>query len=279
MKKLLLALSLLFTSFLFPQTDSTDNMWLYSAVAGININQIALSNWAAGGDNAISWTFVSNAKADYKSLPWILKNTFKLQYGRTKLGSDDYRTNDNELYLENVLSYSVGLVVDPFFSNSVRTYVSSGFDYKAEPVKKTADFFDPGYITQSIGFTYNKSKAITSRIGIGFQETITNVYRQYADDPETPFELESFRLDTGIESVTNSEITLDDNLLFTSMLRLFSTFKELDVWDVRWDNTISAKVNKYISVNINVLTVYEKRQSPKTQLKEALQLGIVYTIF
>jgi len=279
MKKILLALSLFLTNSLFSQVDSTNNMWIYSAIAGFNINQIALSNWAAGGDNAISWTFVNNAKADYKSLPWSLRNTFKLQYGRTKLGSDDYRTNDNELYLENVLSYNIGWVVDPFFSNSVRTYVSAGFNYKEVPIKQTADFFDPGYITQSIGFTYNKSKAITSRIGVGFQETITSVYRQYSDDPETLNELESFRLDTGIESVTNSEITLDDNLLFTSMLRLFSSFKELDVWDVRWDNTISAKVNKYISVNINVLTVYEKRQSLKTQLKEALQLGIVYAIF
>ncbi len=279
MKKVLPVLFIVLTIPLFGQVDSTDQKWIYSAVAGININQIAMSNWAPGGDNAISWTFVSNAKADYKFLPWIIKNTFKLQYGRTKLGGNDYRTNDNEVFLENVLSYNVGWVVDPFLSNSVRTYVSTGYDYQKEPFIKTADFFDPGYITQSIGFTYNKSKAITSRIGLGFQETITSLYRQYSDDPETIYELESFKLDTGIESVTNSEITLDENLLFTIMLRLFSRFDQLDVWDVRWDNTITAKVNKYISVNIYVLTVYEKKQSPKTQLKEALQLGITYTIF
>lgn len=279
MKKVFLFLSILLPVSLYCQTDSTDNTWAYSAVAGININQIALSNWAPGGDNAISWTFVTNAKADYKFSPWMIKNTFKLQYGRTKLGSEDYRTNDNEVFLENVLSYNIGWIVDPYLSNSVRTYVSAGYDYKATPYVKTSDFFDPGYITQSIGFTYNKSKAITSRIGIGFQETITNVYRNYSDDPKTLDKMESFRLETGIESVTNSEITLDENLLFSSMLRLFSSFEELDVWDVRWDNTISAKVNKYISVNINVLTVYEKKQSPKTQLKEALQFGITYTIF
>jgi hypothetical protein len=70
-----------------------------------------------------------------------------------------------------------------------------------------------------------------------------------------------------------------DNMLYKSKLRLFTRFDQLDVWDVRFDNTISAQVNKYIVVNLNVLVVYEKSQSLRTQVKEALQLGVTLNLF
>jgi hypothetical protein len=280
MKKILFLILLFLAVKINSQVDSTDRMWTYALATGINLSQITLSNWSQGGDNAISWVFAINGNANHKYLPWNLKNTLKLAYGRTKLGSNDYRTNDNEFYLETVLSYNIGWIVDPYISNSIRSAVSTGYDYKATPVVlKTADFFDPGYVTQSIGFAYSRSKFIATRLGLGFQEIITNKYRNYSDDPETKDKQEAFKFDTGIESVTNAEFIIDDNVLFTSMLRLFSAFKELDVWDIRWDNSINAKISKYFSMNFNVLTVYEKKQSPKTQVKEGLQLGITYTIF
>ncbi|MCW8953325.1 MAG: hypothetical protein OQK48_00110 [Sulfurimonas sp.] len=52
----------------------------------------------------------------------------------------------------------------------------------------------------------------------------------------------------------------------------------MDVWDVRWDNSFVAKINDYLNVNLAVLLIYQKDQSVKTQVKEALQLGITYTL-
>ncbi len=40
-------------------------------------------------------------------------------------------------------------------------------------------------------------------------------------------EVETFKFDTGIESVSNLNLKLDDDLLFTSELRLFSAFDQL----------------------------------------------------
>ncbi len=53
----------------------------------------------------------------------------------------------------------------------------------------------------------------------------------------------------------------------------------LDVWDVRWDNLFVAQVTKLINVNLNVLLVYDADQTLKTQIKEALQIGITYNLF
>lgn len=276
MKQLILFLLITFINIL-PQ-DSMNTSWTYSGVTGLNITQIALNNWTSGGDNAIAWIISGNFGASYKSGNWKLDNNLKLAYGRTKLGSDEYRTNDNELYLENILSYDVKWAVSPFFSNTVRSTLSNGFNYKVIPAVKIASFFDPGYVTQSLGFTYDKLANIKTRLGIALQEIFTKEFTGYSDDEKTT-EIEKFKLETGIESVTESDFTIDDNVLLNSKLRLFSRFKTLDVWDIRWDNTITAKISKYFNVNLNILVLYEKALSPKTQLKEALQFGISYILF
>ncbi len=277
----LIILLFTFSSIAFSQDAKKDsiplNTWVPTSVIGLNISQIALSNWTQGGDNAITWTFTLNGSLRYYSEGWKFRNNLTAAYGRTKLGSQDFRTNDNELYLESVLSKKIDWAVDPYFSNSVRTAISTGYDYGVDPAVAIAGFFDPGYVTQSLGFLYEKDKIISTRLGIALQETFTNKYVNYSDDPNTA-KIEKFKLETGIESVTNFEYTVAENLLFQSNLRLFSRFKSMDVWDVRWGSAIVAKVNDFLNVNLTALVIYQKDQSPKTQLKQALQLGFVYTL-
>lgn len=275
---LILFISLLSISIQAADIDSTKlNKWNPTSAAGLNISQLALSNWTQGGENSLAWVFNTTAGMDYLSLDWNFRNNLKIAYGRTKLGSADFRTNDNELYLESVLSKNIGWQIDPFFSNNLRTAVSSGYNYKLLPSPKIADFFDPAYLTQSLGFTYDKLQSLKTRIGVAIQEIITSKMNFYSDDPTTA-KVEKIKVDTGIESVTEGEYTLMQNLAYKSNLRLFSTFKTMDIWDIRWDNSIVAKVNDYINVNISALVVYEKKQSPRTQLKQSLMLGILYTI-
>jgi hypothetical protein len=260
--------------------DTTKSKWVPSFVTSIGINQIAFTNWVKGGENSIAWTLIGNFHYDKISpTEWTFKNSIKAAYGRSKIGSGVYRTTDNDLYIENVASYNLGWAVSPFISNSIRTQLASGFDYKVTPEKEIANFFDPGYITQTIGFAYDKYKSIVTRIGLGFQEIITNKFTQYSDDPSTKQEIETLKFETGIESVTDVDLKLEENIVYKSKLRLFSQFKSLDVWDVHWDNIIAAKVTKYISVNFGLLLIYEKAQSYRTQIKEGLQVGFVYTVF
>jgi len=281
MKKYLLALFVFISITITAQTtDTTKSSWVPSFVTSLGINQIAFSNWVKGGENSIAWTVIGDFHYDkISTTEWSFKNSIKATYGRSKIGSGSYRTTDNDLYIENVATYHIGWAVSPFISNSIRTQLASGFDYKVTPEKEIANFFDPGYITQTIGFTYDKYQNIVTRLGLGFQEVITNKFTQYSDDPETKTEVETFKFETGIESVTDADFKLDDNIVYKSKLRLFSQFKSLDVWDVRWDNIIAAKISKYITVNFSYLLVYEKAQSVRTQIKEGLQVGFVYTVF
>ncbi len=263
------------------EKDPDLNKWIPKGTAGVNISQMAFSNWSQGGENSMTYTIVGNFELNYKNESLIFTNSLKVAYGQTKMGEDDFRTNDNEFYLENVLAKRIGWAVDPYFSNTVRSTVAPGYKFNKdiEEYVQMSDFFDPGYISQSLGFTYNSSKIVQTRLGVALQETFASTYTGYTDDPETTDEIEDFKFETGIESVTDVEYSFMDNMLVKSKLRLFTRFDKMDVWDVRFDNTISAQVNKYIVVNLNVLVVYEQSQSLRTQVKEALQLGVTLNLF
>lgn len=281
MKIRIFLLIILFNTFLYAQEkpDTLLNTWIPKGVSGLNISQIAFSDWSQGGDNSITYSVFGIFGLNYYTETWGFKNYMKLTYGQTKIGSANFKTNDNEFYLENVFSLKIGWAIDPYISNNVRSSLTAGYKYEDTITIKTTEFFDPGYLTQSIGFAYDKDKVIKTRLGIAIQETFTNKLRQYTDDPETTDEVEAFKFETGIESVTDLNLSVAENILYNSKLRLFTRFKHLAIWDVRWDNQVTAKVNSWLNVNFNYIVVYERSQSIKTQIKEALQVGVAFNLF
>lgn len=273
-----LILLLVSCSILAQEKDSTLNKWIPSAVVGFNISQLALSNWSQGGENSLTWTLTGDLSYNYKGEDFEFKNNLKLAYGRTKLGSEEYKTNNNDFYLESVISKNVGWAVSPYFSNTVRTSITVGYDYNTTPKTEIVNFFDPGYVTQSLGFYYEPNKKFNTRLGLAIEEVFTRNNTQYADDLTTA-NIEKTKVDAGLESVTSVEQEIAENLLLKSKLRLFTRFNSIDVWDVRWDNTIVAKINDFMNVNFTFLLVYQEDQSLKVQIKQGLQIGFLYRIF
>lgn len=266
-------------SFLFGQKDTSKiSGWIPKTIVGFNISQIALSNWTQGGENSLTWSATGDLGYNFKSDDWNLSNNLKLAYGKTKLGGQSFRTNDNEFYLQNILSKKLGWAIDPFFSNIITTSLGPGFNYSGNNATEIANFFDPGYVVQSLGFEYDKISNFKTRLGLATQEVFTNHFRQFTDNPTTG-RIEAFKFETGFQSVTSGKVIIAENLLLNSSLTLFTRFEHLDVWDVRWDNLIVAKINSWLNVNLGFLLVYQKDQSLTTQMKQTLQLGAVYTLF
>lgn len=112
---------------------------------------------------------------------------------------------------------------------------------------------------------------------MALREIITSVYVAYSDDPGTA-EIEKVKVDGGLESVTEVEWKIEENVLFTSKLELFAPMKKFSEVVVRGDNTLSMKVSKYILVNLNVQFINEKQITPRTQMKETLAIGLSYTL-
>ena len=283
MKSVLIAILLVIMTLNLYAQDSVvvkkDTLWVPRGVVSLNLSQVALSNWSQGGESSLSFTFLSLLGVNYIGDPWKWKNGLKLAYGRTKFGDEEYRTNENEIFFESTLIHQLDWAVSPYAGVTAQTAVSNGYNYDSIPAYQLVAFGDPFYLTEALGFIYDRIPNFSTRLGVGLKQTWANkFYNIYTDDAGTP-EIEKFKNESGIESVTEYRWEFLENMSYYSYLRLFGTFDDMSVWDVRWDNVLAAKVNEYINVTFNFLLIYDEEQSMKRQIKEALQLGISYSLF
>ena len=277
-----LALLFLCSTLGLAQQDSTavpTGPWTHSVVAGLTLTQVAFKDWSQGGENALSYALALDGSSKRKGEEVDWANNYKFAFGQTRLGSQGLKKTDDKIDLESVLTYKLGTYVNPYGAATFKSQFATGYKYDDATGVKTpvSKFFDPAYLTQSIGVGYQPAPEIKTRLGAALREIITSVYTQYADDPSTTT-VEKTSVKGGFESVTNVEWKVGENMLFTAKLELFSAFDKLDQVIVRSDNTLAAKVNKYVSVIVNVQLINERAVTPRTQVKQTLGLSLSYQL-
>ena len=271
-------LLLVLSSVCIAQTqDTLPGPWTHGLATGLTATQVSFTDWAAGGQNAFSWTTTLDGRHNWTSDPLEWRNTYKLAYGQAEIGGQGTRKTDDKIDLESIVEYNMGRIVDPYFAVTFKSQFAKGYIYRTIGDSLVSDLFDPAYITQSAGIGYKFIPEIRTRFGAALREVVTSKYTQYADDPTTA-EIEKTRVEGGLESVTNVEWKVDENVLFTSKLELFSAFNQMDMIIVRNDNTLAAKINKYLSVNLNVVLINDHVISPRTQVKQTIAFGFSYVL-
>lgn len=287
MNRIALLCLVLFTGQLFCQTptppipDSSRWGWKHSVVSGLNLTQVSLKDWAQGGENALAWTLRLDGLSKLDDTSFVWGNSYKMSYGQAKLGSETTRKTEDRLELESVFTYKLGTEVNPYVGATLKTQFAEGVTIDANGVATPiSKFFDPAYLMQGAGFGYRPSPAIKTRLGAALREIITSTYTSYANDPSTPVDQRvKTRVDGGVESVTDAELKLDDNLLLRSKLELFAPARKIREVTMRMDNTLTANVSKYVVVILNVQLINDPNTSTRTQEKEVLALGLTFTLF
>jgi hypothetical protein len=265
-----------------PQAPDTSKWgWKHSVVSGLNLTQVSVKDWAQGGEDALAWTVRLYGLSKLEDTSYVWGNAYKMTYGQARIGSEAIRKTEDRLEFESVFTYKLGSEVNPYISATLKTQFTEGVAIDgagiAAPVSK---FFDPAYLTQSAGFGYRPSATIKSRLGAGLREIVTSTYTSYANDPSTPLSQRvKIRIDGGVESVTDAELKLDDNLLFRSKLELFAPARKLSEVTMRMDNTLTANVSKYIVVIVNLQLINDVNATSRLQEKEVLAIGLTYTLF
>lgn len=265
----------------FAQNDSAvvPSVWKHQLVAGLTVTQISYTNWSQGGENALAYTMSVDGKSVQNLTMTNWSNSYKFAYGQTRLGSKGLRKTDDKIELESVLTYKLGTTVNPYASATLKSQFDDGFKYDDATNTKvrTSSALDPMYLTQAIGVGYQPVSQIKTRLGAALREVFSGTFN-YADDAATVPTVEQSKVEGGLESVTDIEIKIEDNTLFTSKLEMFAPFNNIDVVVLRNDNTISSKVNKYIVVVFNVQLINDRTMgTARTQIKEGLALGVSYT--
>jgi len=176
--------------------------------------------------------------------------------GYAKIEGEEARKSADEINLESVYTKKLSKYLNPFVAVTAKTQFLSGFQYSDTSKTKISEFLDPGYFTQSAGLT---------RLGVTLKETATDIFPQESG------------LEVGVSSVTNYKRQFQENVIFSSKLDVFSDLEAFDRIDVLWENDLTLKVAKYITVTVEADLFYDKDISDKKQIRQTLAVGLTYT--
>ena len=143
-------------------------------------------------------------------------------------------------------------------------------------LQKTQKKFPRTFITKSAGVGIQPRQEVKTRLGLALREILTRDFNGFSDDPETG-KIEKTDIDGGLESVTDVEWKVMEDVLYTSKLSIFMPLADVGATSFNFDNKVAMKVNKYITANINVQIIDDETASKKTQIKEALAIGLSYS--
>jgi len=255
-----------------------DTSWKHTMILSANITQISFTDWAQGGENALAYALFLEGKSAYTKdmIEWV--NEYKFGYGQAKLGTLGIRKTDDMIDLGSVITYKIGTIINPYASISLKTQFTEGVRYDATgQAVSVSNFFDPAYIIQSAGVGYQPVPEVKTRLGAALREIITKTHTGYSDDPNTT-QVEKEKVEGGMESVTEVVWTVMENVVLHAKFELFAPVKHFSQTTIRSDNSLSAKINKFLSVNLNVQLINDPPVQARTQVKQALALGFNFTL-
>ena len=280
-----------FSSLGFAQTDtaavtSDTTYWRRSLNAGANVNQAAFSdNWKSGGTNSIALGLFLNAKANYKRDKSSWDNEVQLKYGIVRNAGEDLRKSVDGIFLDSKYGYAVSSDWNIFVSGNFISQFAPGYEYDVDDEGNDlliSNFMSPGFLTFGLGFEYKPVEWFSVRLS-PFSPRFT-----FLTDEEVG-ENERYGVPVGdkvrtewLAALVQADFEKDiaTNLNLKISYQGFANYDNLKfkTIDHRLLTIISAKVNKFLSVNLTGNLLYDIDQDADVQFSQGLALGIFYNV-
>lgn len=270
--------------------DTTTN-WKKAFKAGLNINQASFSdNWKAGGVNSIGLNTFLNYKANYKKEKTSWDNEMDFSYGFVNNQGQGFRKTLDRIFLDTKFGTSLSSKWDMFLSANLLSQFTKGYKYEKdaagiEQSTLISDFAAPAFITVAYGFEYHPVDYFKVRLApFAPRVTIVNDGQRFV----TPTNLSPFGVDPSktaryewlafqMLAEFNKDVAENINLKWRYIV--FANYETLEAKkiDHRFDLNLTAKVNKFVNVNLGGILIYDYDQDTEVQLSQAFSLGVLYT--
>ncbi len=287
--KIILLIPFLFSTLTtMGQQDTT--YWKNTFKSGMSLNQAAFSsNWTGGGVKSVGFNAYINFKANYKKGNRSWDNVIDLLYGSVNNEGQGLRKTNDKIYLDTKYGIGLNKKWDVFISANFLSQFANGYRYEKDGSGVEQDtlisrFLAPGYLTFAWGFEYHPVDYFKLRLSplaprFTFQTSdliASNVENNYGVDLDKKVRQEwlAFQLLADFDKDLTKTLNLKWRYIMFINYQNFS----FDQIDHRLDLVLSAKVAKYIDVNLSLIGIYDKDQSDEIQFSEALGIGFVYTI-
>ena len=255
--------------------------WVTRVKLGLSLTQSSFTkNWAGSETGTVSWLAVGDFAADSQIRPRLkLTNALILAFGQTHQ-QDAARSvwlvptkSADKIKYDGVARFTLGGWVDPFIALNVDTEFF-------QKVGDVSEILTPLTIGESVGmaraFYDTKTRSLVSRLGFAVRQK---------NDRFAVAPVEARTDDGGFEWRTTGRFASEgDKTVFKSQLTAFqavffsgSDQDPQDHWktlDVRWENGLSNKINKWMSVDVYLEYLFDEQLNKAGQLKETLGIGV-----
>lgn len=297
MKKILLSLTTAILAITLQAQDAEiqDTLWRFSGTTSLNLSQLSLTNWAAGGDNSLSGNALINLSANYAKEKTSWENTLTLGFGLIKQGDDPTRKSDDQIDLASKLGIKAS---DKWLYTGLlgfRTQFAEGYDNPGEVDRLTiSNFMAPGYLNFSLGMDYKPSDGFSL-----FLAPLASKFTFVLDDELSAagsFGLDSLqtaRAEMGAYIKVAFKKEILKNVTLDTKIDLFSNYLDNPQRiDVNWDMLLTFKVNEYLSASLLTQLIYDydiqfgedttgdgvdDTFESRVQFKELFGLGLTYS--
>ncbi|MDG1279307.1 MAG: DUF3078 domain-containing protein [Algoriphagus sp.] len=263
--------------------------WKTGGNYNLNIQQVTLSNWAAGGASTLALNSGLSLFANYKKDKKVWDTQLNINLGFNRQGNRNFetrKTNDNFQFVSNY-----GRELSEFFYLSTqldaRTQLLAGYKYSRpagsdlETRTKISDLLSPGYVQSSTGLNYRKTYKDKSRISI-ILSPFTGRFTIVMNDSLSQAGAfgvekgENVRAEAGVSIAASvTDIRLMENVTWKSDINLFSNYERFGNMVVNFNSVIRMKVNRFISTRIETVIIYDEEVFIKQDdgsSKQAVQL-------
>jgi hypothetical protein len=257
----------------------TVSPWKNSLVTSLNLSQAHYSNWVSGGSDSLSWIAQLSGASVLCEPDYSWANNLKLAFGESTIGSQEQKVADT-IHVDTTYNQLLNKWVNPFVGVTWDTQFDTGYNYSVDNVVgdnvAVSQFQDPGYLVESLGVGSKIGDVFKVRIGAAARQTFAegpyDTITKFTPDGQAVYD------QYGMSGMLGLKLSVSQNMLFTSDLNLFSNLYSMDDVDATWDNELSAKVNSWLSANINCNALYNNIQSTAGQFYEGLSLTLSYTL-
>jgi len=262
--------------------------WKKKLVFNINVNQAAFSsNWKAGGINSIGLNSLFNYTANYAKGKSSWDNQIGLLFGFVNNSGQGYRKTIDRIYLDTKYGHKLNAKWDLFTSLTFLSQFAKGYNYNEDNTSDlTSDIFAPAFITSAWGVEYHPVPYFKVRIS-PFSPRVTivddNNGRFDAVDLDAPYGVEigeSTRFEWlafQLQAEFDKDIAKNLNLKWRYVMYANYETLEMKTIDHRLDLMLNAKVNKFITVGLGGILLYDYDQDPGAQVSQLFNFGFAYT--
>lgn len=280
MKKLLLILLVLFSTFSYAQKKKKDTLpkpkWKIHGRFAFIFNQSSFTNWASGGQNTVAGNINVNYDFNYKKNNVNWDTRLITGYGLSYISNEGYRKTDDRIELNTLFGFKTGKYWFLSFIGNFRTQYTDGFNYKAEPKTLVSQFLAPAYLTLGPGMLWKKSDNFNFNIA-----PATARYTFVNDFFSGKFGVEegkntSFSL--GFNLSAYYKFTIAKNIEMENILTLYSDYlANVGNIDVDYLTNIRFKVNKNIKMFMTYHIIIDDNVSSRIQFRQLFGLGLNYS--